>query len=287
MTVVDANGVAATVSATLSVALAPPDCSRAVFSPAILTSRLNSQVCVAKTVGVAVGAGSAPAATLACHAYEHGALPAPRCARTHARAHVEHTCVCATSSASPHTLACCLPHRPQEARTGRQPRLATTVTLSLTDAQGAAAAVNVTSILLDKTTAGWQCALLACATTWRGLPPRGLALELWQDLLHCACTLCRLPHCWPSPSQHPAPGPSAPPAGYCRPSKRDNCSCVPDAALLGGGRFRVMPQWRRNTLPGALADTILQVWAPGKAQDTNKRGGHACSQPASWRARRT
>lgn len=29
--------------------------------------------------------------------------------------------------------------------------------------------------------------------------------------------------------------------------------------LLGGGSFLVFPQWRRNTLPGNVVDTTLQV----------------------------
>lgn len=66
--------------------------------------------------------------------------------------------------------------------------------------------------------------------------------------------------------------------GRCRPTKRDNCSCIPNAVLLGGGSFRVMPQWRRFTRPGPVVDTTFQVgweglgthsvggqvWAPAK-----------------------
>lgn len=38
---------------------------------------------------------------------------------------------------------------------------------------------------------------------------------------------------------------------------------MPNAELLGGGRFRVQPQWRRFTLPGSVVDTTLQVSRAG------------------------
>lgn len=66
----------------------------------------------------------------------------------------------------------------------------------------------------------------------------------------------------PRPLPDPLPDLSCPhpsPTGRCRPSKRDNCTCTPDAALLGGGSFLAMPQWRRSTLPGPRADTMFQV----------------------------
>lgn len=47
MTVVDPDGLAASTSLILTVVPSPPDCTLAVFSPSILASRTNSQVCSA------------------------------------------------------------------------------------------------------------------------------------------------------------------------------------------------------------------------------------------------
>lgn len=55
MTVVASGGVAAATSVILTVGPAPPDCTLAVFSPSILTSRLNSQVCSAQKVSAEWG----------------------------------------------------------------------------------------------------------------------------------------------------------------------------------------------------------------------------------------
>lgn len=66
----------------------------------------------------------------------------------------------------------------------------------------------------------------------------------------------------PSPAIYlPSPAPPwVPPIpGRCRPTVRDNCTCVPNAALLSPASFLVMPLWRRFTLPGPVVDTTFQV----------------------------
>lgn len=62
-----------------------------------------------------------------------------------------------------------------------------------------------------------------------------------------------------SPPTHSA-RPRAP-TGPCRPNKRDDCKCLPDAVLLSNdaGVFQIMPQLRRSTSPGKMVDSRLQV----------------------------
>lgn len=176
----------------------------------------------------------------------------------------------------------------QAVRRGKPSKLVTAVTLSLTDADGYVAAINITDILMNKATAGWQCerqpglpwaaTLLclrraACATPLltgtstttartRVIARQG-PQQSGQEITRPAPG-CRGLTCIPQHADCRAHMLCPPSTGQCRPSRYDNCSCVPNAALLGGGRFSVIPQWRRATRPGPLADTTFQARGIGK-----------------------
>lgn len=151
LTVADALGSAYTEAVSLEVqpaASPPPDCSLAVFTPPMLASRTVGQVCAANKVGPAQAAklvcvGDGPeVGWSACFRSEQA------CAEL-----VVSGGVCAVTSA----LTLSYPRSAQEARRGQIPRLATNVVLSLTSAQGQNATINITDIVFNKATAGWQC----------------------------------------------------------------------------------------------------------------------------------
>lgn len=161
-------------------------------------------------------------------------------------------------------------------------RLANNVTLSLTDSQGEAAVITITDVVSNKATAGWKCERWGSGHGGRlssqqeACVPLPLLSTAWAGggLTNPAARMVYAP----AATRHPCHPCLHNAAGRCRPTRRDNCTCVPEVALLGGGRFRVMPQWRRATLPGRLADTTLQVPAGATAGGAGQGGIEWCVQ---------
>lgn len=159
MTVVDGAGLAATstIIVSASFSAAPPDCSPATFNPPVLQSRTYPSVCTANKVRAQAryaGTKASCCCSLVCVTMGF-MLATGRLTGAAITMLLSTLGTCRfigvpryqfQSSRFPtlHTL--------QEARTGRRVRLATNVTLSLPGA-----VVNITNIVLDKTSAGWKC----------------------------------------------------------------------------------------------------------------------------------
>lgn len=159
---------------------------------------------------------------------------------------------------------------------GKVPELSSVVTLSLSpDAQNETPVINITGIVMDSPTAGWKCEpcplhgpLRARSLRHRSLPrcraaPAGNRADLSASCLRRFSS--------PAPIPCPCHGNHAPTPGLCRPTTRDDCACIPNAVLLGPASFRVMPQWRRFTLPGPVVDKNFQVRKLGCTHATGFR----------------
>lgn len=151
------------------------------------------------------------------------------------------------------------PFRPfQAARAGKKPRTAMDVGVGVVDSLGLPTTVTVINVTLDRPNQGWNCGSRRTARIHVAAESTLLAtLRVSNANVTCA-QCCRLAAARVRILAHKQPLHAATPSGPCRTTPRNNCSCVPNAMLLPGG-FRIMPQWRRNTRPGALTETIIQV----------------------------